>query len=473
MNWLKRIVKILLGLLGAVVVLLLVFVGTNLVDEDLNPAVKPSLEVPAMTVTSERNGYLYLSGFGAAPDKDPHAVGKEIEGVIQAHSRQADSWRTAPKIDDKVAGRGISFPHGALDKICDARKQPCLDRYLANAAKLHELARVNALALERYRRLIAYPDYQDRPLYTFNDPMPVYSGVVVASRMTMAQAALMVAGGRHREGAEAIASDVRFWRRMLVGSNLLLGKMVAVKRIEDDLNLLNELVARYPDFARSQSGLLAAVTQPLSTAEAEFCGVLKHEMAIADRYVHFLGQSRWARRREIREAMGFLGSSAIDRLSVMAPVGFLPNASLNLMNDMNMSVASFCGVKPAAMTKVVTETKSRIETVMKNRASGLALLYNPLGKLFVEAATPAFEDYRYRLIDIDGYLRATALHSRIRAAGARDNAVPEIIAQAGAAYHDPYTDKPIVWNAKARTLTITWNGKPRKEGGVAVIKIGR
>lgn len=71
MNWLKRIAKILLGLLGAIVVILLVFAGINLIDEDLNPAVKPLLEVPAMTLAPERNGYLYLVGFGADADKNP------------------------------------------------------------------------------------------------------------------------------------------------------------------------------------------------------------------------------------------------------------------------------------------------------------------------------------------------------------------------------------------------------------------
>lgn len=473
MNWLKRIAKILLGLLGAVVVILLVFVGINLFDEDLNPAAKPVLEIPAMTLAPERNGYLYLAGFGAAPDKNPHAVGKEIERITQAHYRQADSWLTAPKIDEKVAGRGILFPHGALDKICDARKQPCLDRYLAEAAKINELARANALILERYQRLIAYPGYQDRTLYTYHDPIPAYGGVAVASRMTMARAALRVAAGQHRQGAEAIASDVRFWRRVLANSSTLIGKMVAVRRIEDDLKLLNELIARYPAFAREQAVLLAGVTHPLSIAEAELCSVLNQELTVGVRYIYFLGQSRWKRRNEMREAIGYLGSSALSRLSLLAPIGFLPNASLNLANDLNVAAVSFCGAKPSALGGAVAESKSRVETVMKNRASGLDLLYNPLGKLIMDVATPALEDYRYRLIDLDGYLRATALHARIRATGTPDNAVPGFIAQAGAAYHDPYTDKPIVWDAKARTLTITWNGKPKKEGGVAVVWLGR
>ena len=472
MNWLKRIAKILLGLLGAVVVILLVFVGINLADEDLNPAVKPLLEVPAMTLAPERNGYLYLVGFGADADKNPHAVGSEIERITRAHYLQADSWMTEPKIDDTVVGRPLLITHGALDKVCTS-KQACLDRYLAEAAKINELAWTNALILERYQRLIAYPEYQDRSLFTFNDPIPAYGGVAVASRLTVARAVLMVTGGRHREGAEAIASDIRFWRRVLANSNTLIGKMVATKRIEDDLKHLNELIARYPAFARNQAIALAGVTQPLSSAEAEFCGVLNQELTMGVRYVHFIGQSRWKYRKEMREAIGYLGSSTLSRLSVVAPIGFLPNATLNLTNEMNVAAVSFCGAKPSALGGAVAETKSRLETVLNNRARGLALLYNPLGKLIMGAATPAFEDYRYRLIDLDGYLRATALHARIRAAGTRDDAIPGLIAQAGAAYHDPYTDKPIVWDAKARTLTITWNGKPKKADGVAVIKVGQ
>ena len=473
MNWLKRIAKILLGLLGAIVVILLVFAGINLIDEDLNPAVKPLLEVPAMTLAPERNGYLYLVGFGADADKNPHAVGTEIEKIVQAYYRTAGSWITGPRIDEKVAGRGISIPHGALEKICDASKQPCLDRYLAESVTIAKLLQANAPVLVRYQRLIAYPGYQDRPMYSFSDPFPAYGGVASASRLTVVNAALRVADGRHREGAEAIAGDIRFWRRVLAGSNLLIGKMVAAKRIEDDLKHLNELIARYPAFARDQATLLAEITQPLSTAEAEFCGVLNQEMAIAVRSVHFLGQSRWKHRKEIREALVYPGSSTLGRLSVVAPVGFLPNASLNLMNDFNVAAVSFCGVKPAVLIGAVTEAKSRLDAVRKSRVSGMALLYNPLGKLFMDGTTPAFEDYRFRVIDIDGYLRATALHARIRAAGTRDDAIPGLIAQAGAAYHDPYTDKPIVWDAKARTLTITWNGKPKKADGVAVIKVGQ
>lgn len=472
MNWLKRVVKILLGLLGAVVAFLLVFIGINLVDEDLNPAIKPLLEVPAIALAPERNAYLYLVGFNAAADKNPHAVGVEIEKIIQAHYRDRGSWLTAPKIDETVAGRAMSIPYGVLDKICDARKQPCLDRYLAESVTITKLLRANAPILERYQRLIAYPGYQDRPMFAFNDPLPAYGGVSTASRLAMIGAAQHVAAGRHREGANAIARDIRFWRRALAGSHLLIGKMVAAKRIEDDLKLLNELIARYPAFARDQAALLAEITQPLSAAETEFCSVIRHESAMGVRHFHALGQTTWQHRQELRELAAQMGSTRINLLAKMAPIGYAPNATLNLLVELNAATAPVCDAKPAALPQTAQAAESRVADLMRKRASGPVMLYNPIGKAIL-AIHPAFEDYRYRLHDLDGYLRATALHARIRAAGTRDEAIPGFIARAGAAYHDPYTDKPIAWNARARTLTVTWNGKPRKTDGVAVIAVGR
>lgn len=472
MVWLKRVVKILLGILGAVVVLLLVFAGINLFDEDLNPAIKPLLEVPAMSLAPERNGYLYLVGFNAAADKNPHAVGMEIEKIIQAHYRHSGSWLTAPKINETVAGRAMSIPYGVLDKICDARKQPCLDRYLAETATIAKFRQENAFLLGRYQRLIAYPGYQDRPLFTYNDPIPAYHGVVTASRLAVIVAAQHVAAGRHREGAKAIAGDIRFWRRMLAGTNHLIGKMVATNRIGDDLKLLNELVARYPAFARDQAALLAEITQPLASAETAFCAVIHHESAMGARHLHALGQTTWRHRQELRELATQMGSTRVNLLAMMAPIGYAPNATLNLQVELNDATAPVCDAKPAALLQTAQAAKSRTAALMQKRASGLAMFYNPIGKA-IFAIHPAFEDYRYRLIDLDGYLRATALHARIRAAGTRDEAIPGFIARAGAAYHDPYTDKPIAWNAKARTLTVTWNGKPRKTDGVAVIAVGR
>lgn len=472
MHWLKRTGKILLALLGATVATLLVVVGINQFDEDLNPAVKPMLELPAARLAPEQNGYFLLLGFNAAADKDPHAVGVEIDKRVRAHYRDSGSLLAGPKIDASVAGQAPPLPKD-IRNFCDPARQACLDAY-RETSKLADLEKQAALYLERYARLIAYSGYEDRPFFTFNDLFPVYGEVTFTSRLAIAGAARKITAGQHREGAERIARDIRFWRRAQAGSNHLLGKMLAANRIFADLKLLNELIARYPDFAAQQAKHLAEMTRPYSPAEVDYCSVLRYEQATAMRQLNALGQAPWNSRQEMRDFAKLIGSFKVDNLATVAPVGYLPNATLNLLFELNTTQAPVCSAAPDALLQAEQEAKTRLVAVMEQRTGGLAKLYNPTGKAIINAVYPEYEDYHLRLHDLDGYLRATALHARIRATGSKGNAIPALIAQAGAAYHDPYTGKLIVWNAEARTLAVTQNDTTNnKAAGMAVVVVGK
>ncbi|MFN0315729.1 MAG: hypothetical protein ACKVQA_11915 [Burkholderiales bacterium] len=473
MQWLKRIGKTLLSLVGTVVAILLVLAGINLIDEDLNLAIQPMLQVRAMSLAPERNGYFYLLGFSAAADKDPHAVGLEIDQLARAHFSNGGSLLVEPRIDAKVAGEAPPLPKGT-HSLCDPRRDPCLDRYLS-ASSLAGLEQAAAPYLMRYARLTAYPGYEDRPPYTYHDLYPVYGDVSVTSRLVVARAAQMIAAGRHREGAQRIAGDIRFWRQELAGSNHLLGKMMAWNRITADLKLINELIARYPAFAAKQSTLLAQMTLPLNPAETEFCIVSRNERTAVIRLHHAFGRSPWQSRKELRDLEQLSDSLIAKYFSLVAPVGYLSNATLNLIAEVHAAEALVCDAKPAALPQALREAKTRVTALMHKRTSGLAMLYNPAGKALHDPDYPSFEEeYRFRLHDLDGYLRATALHARIRATGSKGGAIPALIAQAGENYHDPYTGKPVVWNPPEHMLAVTQNAKANgKAGGVAVVELGK
>jgi len=371
-----------------------------------------------------------------------------------------------------VAGQAPPLPKD-IRSFCDPGRQACLDAY-REASKLADLEKQVALYLKRYARLIAYPGYEDRPLFTFNDLFPVYGEVTFASRLAVAGAARMIAAGQHREGAERIASDLRFWRRAQAGSNHLLGKMLAANRISADLKLLNELIARYPVFAAQQATQLVEMTRPFSPSEIEYRTVLRHEQAAAMRQLHALGQAPWNTREEMRDFAKLIGSLKVDNLATVAPAGYLPNATLNLLFELNTTQAPVWSAAPGVLPQVEQEVRTRLMAVMQQRTGGLAMLYNPTGKAILNATYPEFENYHFRLHDLDGYLRATALHARIRATGSKGSAIPTLIAQAGAAYYDPYTGKPMVWNAEKHSLSVMQHDTTNnKKAGMTVIVVGK
>lgn len=192
-------------------VILLVVVGINQFDEHLNPAVKLMLALPAARLTPEQNDYFLLLGFNSAEDKDPHTVGTEIDKRVRAHSSNGVSSLATPRIDASVVGQAPPLPNGVRN-FCDPRTQACLNAY-REAGKLADPEKMAALYLRCYARMIAYPGYEDRPLFSFNDLFPAYSEVTFTSRLAVASAARMITAGQHREGAKRIARDIGFWRR--------------------------------------------------------------------------------------------------------------------------------------------------------------------------------------------------------------------------------------------------------------------
>lgn len=71
----------------------------------------------------------------------------------------------------------------------------------------------------------------------------------------------------------------------------MLGKVLAAKRIFTNLKLLNELIARYPDFAAQQVTLLAEMTRPYMAAEVNYCSALRNEQATGMRQLNVLGRA--------------------------------------------------------------------------------------------------------------------------------------------------------------------------------------
>ncbi len=54
--------------------------------------------------------------------------------------------------------------------------------------------------------------------------------------------------------------------------------------------------------------------------------------------------------------------------------------------------------------------------------------------------------------DLDGLVRLVALHSEIVAKGVKDEDVPQFFTAADKRYANPWTEKPMQWDAKARQL---------------------
>jgi hypothetical protein len=91
-------------------------------------------------------------------------------------------------------------------------------------------------------------------------------------------------------------------------------------------------------------------------------------------------------------------------------------------------------------------------------------LYNPMGKILTRVAMPSFSSYALRLHDLDAMNRLLGLAAEIVAADVPAEDVGNFVAKAGARFADPYSGKPMTWDAADKRLSTSLSEAYARDG---------
>jgi hypothetical protein len=94
--------------------------------------------------------------------------------------------------------------------------------------------------------------------------------------------------------------------------------------------------------------------------------------------------------------------------------------------------------------------------------------YNPIGVILLSIATPNFGSYIYRLDNLDGLIRLINIKQRIRHDRIAKNKIESFLKQDIPFCKNPYTNQPMIWDAKTETLYFM---SPSKEGEKVAVNI--
>lgn len=303
----------------------------------------------------------------------------------------------------------------------------------ADEPRARKLLAEHALLLERYRRLLEYPEYvETHRLLHYEAPLPNYLPVMAGQRLFHIQSALRLKGGETLQVAYDLERSLKLGRRMLAGSATVLGKMVGAAHARRTALFISQMLPAVARADRKALAALAASLAPLSTSERSLAPVYHAELAL---FASAL--------RSCEEAEGTL-----------ACYFFQPNATVNRHY--------FSFHKPfLAMEKAPAHRFDELRG-----ASGAvslpwwSMLYNPMGKLWLPGSTGAAPwDYVARLNDVDALFRLVALQAQIGERGLKAAEVPAFLAESGARYGDPYSGKPMGWDPERRQLYFEPRGK--------------
>ena len=395
----------------------------NAFDEDLRPEVKAYLEAQAPLVPDERNGYFQMVGL-AADAVAPHAAGRRyLAAVAEAQQKS-------------LAGRNVDWPRMKALALPQLRAEtdfcaldfgrPCLASVRAAEPAARTLLAEGEWLLARYRAMLEYPEYAEaQDLKLFTTPMPSFVPLLTGQKLFHAQAVLRLREGKAVHVAYDLERSLAFSRKMLAGSQSMIGKMIAVAHARRAALFAAEIL---PEVAKADPGTLsrlAGALAPLTAAERSLAEPFRSDFAVFGSVVRLCDpEVTWCY---------FLQ----------------PNATVNRHYRVFQKRLIDMDAAPAAQfDKLRGELKAAGESF-----PWWSILYNPHGKWLLRGLSESAQwDYIARMHDLDGVFRVVALKALIGAKRVPAAKVPEFLAQGAKRYGDPYSGQAMGWDDGRRQI---------------------
>lgn len=418
-------------LIGALVlggVPLAALIAINAFDESLTPEAARYGEPRPPAVPDAENGYYALLAIGAGDGEDGAAYAKAW--VAEARSAAKEN-----RMELRPEVRRAKRP-----AVCDAAQTSCVAAAAAQPAGIASQLEAYREDLERYEKLIAcrrYEEVLDHPLRVVTQ-FPPYRYVVSAHQAYVLRAALAAASGDLEGAVAAIERDIAFQRVMLAGARTILGKVLAGANYWRDLAFVTDLLQSHPRELAFLHARLQDVMKPIDPAALQVSSAIETEFALSKQLL----------RNPVAGQPGDHGAAGSEQL--IYKLFYKPNATIN------REVARFSAMA-AATGMPVNQGSAELTRIFQSEAKMQLRDYfdNPAGNLLRRIAMP--EDgtdayHRLRLHDLDAYNRLVGMRVEMMAAGVTADAAGAFVAQSDPRFHDPYTGKPMAWDASARRL---------------------
>jgi len=442
----KVLGRIVLGFFGLVALLYLVVLAVNWKDQPPSAAARRFEEIIAARpqVPARENAIVYLLGFNAHADQDPHEIGARRLVWLETYTANTkpESDPLPDPLDLKSQGSPLIEP---INKECgnDDRKS-CADAF-ATIAREWQPTEMESLALQRYRTLLGHRAWRDVVPLHMAAPLPAYGSVMHAQRLYHLSLLQLAAPGKVDAIRDGLSADLAYWRGAARTSELLISRMIAVAGMRNHFFFANLVLRRLP----ADQVMLAVSPEwqrEFSADERAMHLVMAGEWKFSQGVLHSVLDSE-----EMVESMGedyepstigrWLNYLARPMLKEQDTTNGIADRYLRFSEQFSVPLNQYPAVK-LAIEKRASEHPQPIS------------IYNPVGDYYlreIEAVT--YTDYAFRAANPEGIRRAALLVAQLRARGVKADAAAEEVARAG--LREPYTNAPFEWDSKRQSIVYT------------------
>jgi hypothetical protein len=428
---LKIVRNIIVTLVGLAVIAILSVIIINLKDQ---PPTATAIEFAQFwdsrkPVNAADNGYIYVAGFDAASDELPELVGeKRIQwsnATVKDAAEKQELFRAEYRPEEAfIREIKTSFEQcKVIDKVCIAAIEK-------NKARIIEWSEAEHVIGERYTQLISHQGWLELSPVDVNSPIPNFALVLKAQRLAYMREFSARKPGERARLAGFLDTDLRFWRTVLRDTDMLIAKMIATVAIKNNFLWTNYFLLSLNNEERN--------TTARQTLEKPFTDM---ELSM---YRSLVGEWR-----------SFFLLSYVENTDVGGSTGKLLHDFFYKRQDtLNKHAESFKKLISAQdvplpeFEAIFVASNDKKDEPQKSADSAFVYYllnpYNPVGKILLSVAAPAYDNYVARSKDLETF--------RIGLLASIEQMKNE--SHTNGKYTSPYKTKPFVDNRENRSLKV-------------------
>lgn len=453
-----RILKwIALSALGLVVLILVSW--QILPDEPLDAETQRLLDYKPQLPAAE-NMYFAFLGFSSSPELDAHRVGEQIGAGFAEWCKVKRDIKESFDVSPYLGTQPIKRPDYTAP--CRPESKVCLAELRAKQVTLEEWLNRYAAYVARYRALRAYRGYAEPVEAIVAMPLPLWGDVIFVSDLVNAQIAFDMGKPARQDAAlRELAAEIAFWKQLSEGADTLIPKMISASVLTHKYRLASELLAAYPDVVSIHKDSVVAITTPIAPGWANMKRAMGGELRFSATMF-----------RDVERNMAVMldedsAGSKHAQPMLLKLNAYRENASINAQQRQYDRIGTFLS-QPA---RLIVEKREEFEREAGDVSlSPATVLYNPVGKIMTGMHWASWLDYAFRLNDVIGYSRLVeAQRQLILARGQPAEASKAVLANPSLA--DPYTERPMAWDASTGELRFAGRGSKLSMAGGARVKV--
>lgn len=426
-----------------IILFILLLSTTVIADEALNPEALPWLEIKP-NLKAEDNGFIYFYGIRKAVKPEEtwetgYRYQRELENIFNYNLHHPRAQKSYPSMD------GLDFVEDPLlctyevvpeiyQDCCD--KQYCYQSYTTlTSEQLAYLIEKYQTHLAHYKKLQTYNAFEALIPPSISTPFPNYTAITQAHNAVILTIIQDYKNGKKQQAVEILTQDIAFHRARLQDKDTLIGKLIWINLLANDLYTLATLINIDPQFINLNQAPFTELLQPLTPEETALDAAFQYEF-----------QTSFFLMRDVLQLDPGLSSAQVKFIKIF----FQQNQTINKIYTMYRYIVNLSLLDSQTFYQKYP-SEEEVSAIFK--ATGLEKIFNYIGNVLLDISLPSYVSYIIRIHNISGLMVLVKAQASIQQQAISSENIQDFLNN-HPEFYNIYTHAPLFWNTEKQSLSF-------------------